>query len=66
MVRITRLDLVDRFLETDDRRILPIAHFFDARGRETPDHQAAVLCIAGSRGQWLSVKLKHFSRASLQ
>jgi len=66
MVEVTRLDFVDRFLETNDRRILPIAHLFDARGRETNDHRAAVLCIAGASGNWLGVKLKQFSPASLQ
>jgi len=63
---VVTLDFVDRILETRDCRIFPIAHLFDARGRETGDHRAAVLCIAGYPGRWFSVRLKQFLRTSLQ
>ena len=66
MVEIVRLDFVDRFVETNDRRLLPIAQLFDARGRETQHHEDAVLCVAGREGNWLGGKLRPFARTSLQ
>ena len=65
-VEVVRLDFVDRFVETNDNRILPIAHLFDALGRETKDHRSAILCVAGSEGNWLGIRLRTFSRSSLQ
>ena len=65
-LEVIKVDFVDRFVETRDRRMFPIVHLFDDQGRETGDHRAAVLCIAGAEGRWLSVRLKQFSRSSLQ
>jgi hypothetical protein len=63
---VVRLDFVANVLETNDNRILPIAQLFDSLGRQTQDHRNAVLCVAGTHGGWLGVKLRKFSRTSLQ
>jgi hypothetical protein len=65
-IEVVRLDFVENVLETNDHRVLPIAHLFDALGRQTRDHRNAVLCVAGTTGNWLGVKLRKFSRTSLQ
>jgi len=65
-IEVVRLDFVENVLETNDNRMFPIAQLFDSLGRETHDHRNAVLCVAGTQGNWLGVKLRKFSRSSLQ
>ncbi len=65
-LQISELDFVNKVLTTSDHRLVPIAHLFDARGRETRDHRQAVLCVAGRKGAWVSVRLGEYSKTSLQ
>ena len=65
-LEVQEFDFVRKVLRTSDQRLLPIAHLFDALGRETADHRQAVVCIAGQRGGWLTVRLADYSKASLQ
>ena len=63
---VESIDYVDRVLITTDQQRFRIEHLFDACGRETSNPKAAVLCIAGEQGAWLSVRLGSYDRAKLQ
>jgi hypothetical protein len=65
-LQIRELDFVDKLVMTSDQRLLPIAQMFDAQGRATADHRHAVLCIAGTPGEWVSFRLADYRKSSLQ
>lgn len=65
-IEIREVDLVKKIVFTSDDRSLPITDLFNDHGQETRDYNAAVMCIAGRPGEWLSVKLGRYSRNALQ
>ena len=65
-IEIREVDLVNRIVLTTDDRALPITDLFNDHGHQTGDYNAAVMCIAGRPGEWLSVKLGRYDRRSLQ
>lgn len=65
-IEIREVDLVNRIVLTSDYRSLPITDLFNDHGHETSDYNAAVMCIAGRPGEWLSVKLGRYHRSALQ
>lgn len=61
-LEIQELDLVNRFIITADREVLPITNLVDGRGRPALSTDHAVLLIAGKPGRWLSVRLAAYDR----
>ncbi len=65
-VQIQTIDYVAGLIVTSDRRRLPITNLFDRFGLPTTNSRAAVICVAGGPGRWLTFQLAPFERRALQ
>ncbi|MBV8594224.1 MAG: hypothetical protein JOZ27_07995 [Caulobacteraceae bacterium] len=66
MTEVREIDFGARTVTTKDERRLPIVDLFDRSGLRTFDSDAAVMCLAGEPGKWISLKLAPFEKRGLQ